>query len=116
IGYRWLGAVLGDCAFSISAQHKFKNALMMIATIGPLELAGLLAICFDLSDKKCILRAGEACGKPAARSGRKPHVRNETARVHHASRRRGGRVATRGAGAAAGQAADYRLLGRGRYG
>src|SRR5262245_57289960 len=39
----WLGAVLGDCAFSISARHKLKNALMMIGTIGPLELAGLAA-------------------------------------------------------------------------
>src|SRR5262245_46718093 len=42
-GHRWLGAVLGDCAFSISVRHKLKNALMMIATVGPLELAGLLA-------------------------------------------------------------------------
>jgi hypothetical protein len=41
--HRWLGAVLGDCAFSISARHKLKNALMIIATIGPLELAGLVA-------------------------------------------------------------------------
>src|SRR5262245_33941672 len=42
-GHLWLGAVLGDCVFSISARHKLKNALMMIATIGPLELAGLAA-------------------------------------------------------------------------
>src|SRR6516164_8180375 len=42
-GHRWLGAVLGDCAFSISVRHKLKNALMMIGTIGPLELAGLAA-------------------------------------------------------------------------
>jgi hypothetical protein len=41
--HRWLGAVVGDCAFSISARHKLKNALMIIATIGPLELAGLVA-------------------------------------------------------------------------
>ena len=41
--HRWLGAVLGDCAFSISARHKLKNVLMIIATIGPLELAGLVA-------------------------------------------------------------------------
>ena len=41
--HRWLGAVLGDCAFSISARHKLKNALMIMATIGPLALAGLLA-------------------------------------------------------------------------
>jgi len=39
----WLGAALGGCAFSISARHKLKNALMMIGTIGPLELAGLAA-------------------------------------------------------------------------
>src|SRR5262245_4650076 len=39
----WVGAGLGDCAFSISARHKLKNALMMIGTIGPLELAGLAA-------------------------------------------------------------------------
>jgi len=39
----WLGAGLGDCAFSISARHKLKNVLMMIGTIGPLELAGLAA-------------------------------------------------------------------------
>ena len=39
----WLGAGLGDCAFSISVRHKLKNALMMIGTIGPLELAGLAA-------------------------------------------------------------------------
>jgi len=38
-GHRWLGAVLGDCAFSISVRHRLKNALMMIGTIGPLELA-----------------------------------------------------------------------------
>jgi putative tryptophan/tyrosine transport system substrate-binding protein len=37
------------------------------------------------------------------RSERKPHVRDEAARVHHAHRRRGGRVAARGAGAAVGQ-------------
>src|SRR6478672_9313369 len=36
-----LGASLGDCAFSISARHKLKNALMMTATTGPVELAGL---------------------------------------------------------------------------
>src|SRR5215468_1967299 len=48
-----------------------------------------------------------ACGKPAARSGRKPHVRHETARVHHAARRRG-RVAARGAGAATVDAGAYR--------
>src|SRR5215510_9623063 len=41
--HRWLGAGLGDCAFSISARHKLKNVLMMIGTIGPLELAGLAA-------------------------------------------------------------------------
>src|SRR5262249_46667514 len=39
----WLGAGLGDCAFSISARHKLKNVRMMIGTIGPLELAGLAA-------------------------------------------------------------------------
>src|SRR5262249_59207129 len=39
----WLGAALGDCAFSISGRHKLKNALMMIGTIGPLEVAGLAA-------------------------------------------------------------------------
>src|SRR5262245_21129414 len=39
----WRGAPLGDCAFSISARHKLKNALMMIGTIGPLELVGLAA-------------------------------------------------------------------------
>ena len=33
--------------------------------------------------------------------GREPHVRHETARVHHAARRRGGCVAARGARAAA---------------
>src|SRR6516162_1755784 len=44
IGFHlWLGAVLGGRAFSISARHKLKNALMMIGTIGPLELAGLAA-------------------------------------------------------------------------
>src|SRR5262249_39237318 len=37
----WAG--LGDLAFSISARHKLKNALMMIGTIGPLDLAGLAA-------------------------------------------------------------------------
>jgi hypothetical protein len=41
--YRELGAVLGEYAFSISARHKLKNALMIIATIGPLELAGFVA-------------------------------------------------------------------------
>src|SRR2546430_5186098 len=35
--------ILGDCAFSISARHKLKNALMITATIGSLELAGLVA-------------------------------------------------------------------------
>ena len=35
-----------------------------------------------------------------------PHVRHETARVHHARRRRGGGVAARGARAAAGDAGD----------
>src|SRR5262249_24360507 len=39
----WLGAGLGDCAFSITARHKLKNVRMMIGTIGPLELAGLAA-------------------------------------------------------------------------
>ena len=38
------------------------------------------------------------------RWGRKPHVRHEAARVHHAARRRGGSVAGCGAGAAAGNA------------
>ena len=37
----------------------------------------------------------------------------KTARVHHAARRRGGGVAARGARAAAGEAADHRVLGRG---
>src|SRR5262245_61514181 len=39
----WLGGPLGDCTFSISARHKLKNALMMVTTIGPLKLAGLVA-------------------------------------------------------------------------
>jgi len=39
----WLGAPLGDCAFSTSDRHKSNNALMKTATIGPLELAGLVA-------------------------------------------------------------------------
>jgi hypothetical protein len=37
-----LGAPVGD-PFSISARHKSKNARRMIATIAPLELAGLAA-------------------------------------------------------------------------
>jgi hypothetical protein len=41
--YLWLGAPFGDCAFSISKRHKLNNALMMTATIGPLELAGLVS-------------------------------------------------------------------------
>src|SRR5438093_2577054 len=41
------------------------------------------------------------------------HVPTATkARIHHASRRRGGRVAARGAGTEAGQAANHRILGR----
>ena len=52
----WLGAALGGCAFSISARHKLKNALMMIGTIGPLRASSRIGcdICLDLSDKKCI--------------------------------------------------------------
>src|SRR5262245_18867128 len=36
---------------------------------------------------------------------------NETARVHHAFRQRGGRMAARGGCAAVGKATDYRILG-----
>ena len=41
------------------------------------------------------------------------HARRQTARVHHAARRRGGRVAARGAGAAAGKSRSigYWILG-----
>ena len=38
----WLGAPFGD-SFSISVRHKSKNALMIIAITGPLELAGFVA-------------------------------------------------------------------------
>src|SRR5262249_60593848 len=41
--HRWFGVVVGDRVFSISARQKLKNALMIIATMGPLALAGLLA-------------------------------------------------------------------------
>src|SRR6516165_4085183 len=42
---------------------------------------------------------------------------SETARLHHARWRRGGGVAARGKGAAFGEAADYRVFGRGyRFG
>src|SRR5262245_53338798 len=37
---------------------------------------------------------------------------NEAARLHHAARRRGGSVAARGARAAVGKTADYRIFGR----
>src|SRR5262245_20749048 len=37
----------------------------------------------------------------------------ETTRIHHAARRRRGGVAAYGAGAAAGEVADYRVLGLG---
>ena len=54
-----------------------------------------------------------ALGAPdegSMRSGRRPErsrgPSNETARVHHAARRRGGGVAARGARAAAGDAGD----------
>jgi hypothetical protein len=52
--HRWLGAVLGDCAFSISDRHKLKNALMIMATIGPFALAGLVAAYASTSRKSSV--------------------------------------------------------------
>src|SRR6476646_12278410 len=66
----------------------------------------------DLSPGRLLMRQ-TACapavlaGKISARHlGGSPHARHEAARVHHAARWRGGRVAARGARAAADDAGD----------
>ena len=61
------------------------------------------------------LKTAKALGLDSAADAARPRRRGDrmrAARVHHAARRRGG-VAARGARAAAGQAADHRVLGRG---
>ena len=53
-----------------------------------------------------------ALSAPRQRKPLESHGSITTPRVHHAARRRGGGVAARGARAAAGEAADHRVLGR----
>ena len=61
------------------------------------------------------LKTAKALGLDHSAAAARPRRRGDrmrAARVHHAARRRGGRVAARGARAAAGEAADHRVPGR----
>ena len=61
------------------------------------------------------LKTAKALGLDSAADAARPRRRGDrmrAPRVHHAARRRGGRVAARGARAAAGEAADHRVPGR----
>ena len=78
----------------MSANDPKRTSALDPAFIPHPDLRQAFRCCYDV-----VLRRGE--------EGRK----NEATRVHHASRRCGGGVAVRGAGAAAGQDADHWVLG-----